>query len=148
MIAVGDHYLTDMPEVLIRASCPFGGGVGGCYEELCGVLSGAIILLGALWGRVSPAENDDLVRDLACGFRQQFIEANGSSQCRAIRDTLPDQDKRCLPVVREATRALVELIEEASREHPPERSRWGQTANDNQGGRSGGLVPRKAGTNE
>ena len=123
MIAVGDRYLSDVSETLIRVSCPFGGGVGGCYEELCGVLSGATIVLGALWGRVTAAENDDLVRDLACRFRQHFIEANGSSQCRAIRDSLPDQPKRCLPVVQEATRVLAELIEEAAKEHPPKAYR-------------------------
>lgn len=111
MIAVGDHYLNGIPEVLIRASCPFGGGVGGCHEELCGVLSGGTLMLGALRGRVSSQEDDDPLRALVCEFRQKFIALAGSSQCQAIRDSLPDVDKRCLPIIEGGTRVLVDLLE-------------------------------------
>lgn len=114
VIAVGDHYLGKTPEILQRASCPFGGGIGGCYQELCGVLSGGTLILGALCGRASSSESDEELRALGCEFRQRFIDLAGSSQCQAIRDSLPDQPKRCLPIVEEGTRLLVELLESSS----------------------------------
>jgi len=118
VIAVGDHYFGQVPELLVRASCPFGGGVGGSHQELCGVLGGGTLLLGALWGRASSAENDDFVRNLVCRFREQFIATAGNAQCQAILDGLPDEKGRCLPIVIEGTRILVKLIEEAAKEHP------------------------------
>ena len=111
MIAVGDHYLGQTPEVLLRASCPFGGGLGGGREELCGVLSGGALILGALWGRTTPAENDEALRALARRFRAWFLGRYGSAQCNAIRSQLPEMDKRCAPVVEEGARALVEMME-------------------------------------
>jgi len=111
VIAVGDHYLGKAPEVLQRASCPFGGGVGCSYQELCGVLSGGTMIIGALYGRLSSSVNDDRIRALACEFRERFIGLAGNSQCEAIRNSLPDQDKRCLPIVEGGTRILVDLLE-------------------------------------
>jgi C_GCAxxG_C_C family probable redox protein len=100
-----------LPEVLLRASCPFGGGIGGSRDELCGVLSGAIIVLGALWGRASTDEPEDLVRELACQIQREFVAYAGTSTCRPILDSLPEAEKRCLPVVLEGTRSLVKAIE-------------------------------------
>jgi len=113
VIAVGGHYLDPLPEVLVRASCPFGGGIGGSYDELCGVLSGGVIVLGALWGRVTSGEDDEWVRELACQYQEQFVAYTGTPTCQSIRDSLPDKERRCLPVVEEGARLLTEIIEKA-----------------------------------
>jgi C_GCAxxG_C_C family probable redox protein len=115
VIAVGDHLLGQAPEMLIRASCPFGGGLSGSREELCGVLSGGTLVLGALRGRLLPSENDEALRVLVRKFRERLIARYGSSLCNPIRDTMPDVDKRCAPVVEEGTRILLELLEEEKR---------------------------------
>jgi C_GCAxxG_C_C family probable redox protein len=111
VVAVGDHYFGKVPEVLLRASCPFGGGVGGCREELCGVLSGGIIILGALRGRISPTENDEAIRLTARQYRDWFIRRYGHSCCNPIRNQMPEVDKRCRPVVEEGVRELVRLLD-------------------------------------
>ena len=115
MIAVGDHYFGQVPEILLRASCPFGGGVGGCREELCGVLSGGILILGALRGRMSPTENDEGVRLQARQYRDWFIRRYGHCGCNPIRNQMPDVDKRCRSVVEEGARELVELLDSDGR---------------------------------
>jgi C_GCAxxG_C_C family probable redox protein len=112
VIAVGGHYVDPLPDVLLRVSCPFGGGIGGCQDELCGVLSGAIVVLGALWGRASRDEPEELVRELACQVQREFVAYAGTSTCRPIRDSLLVEEKRCLPVVLAGTRILVEAIEQ------------------------------------
>jgi len=100
--------------MLRRASCALGGGLGVCYQELCGVLSGGALMLGALHGRASSAESDDELRALVCELRQRFIEFAGSSQCQAIRDSLPDQPERCLPILEGGIRLLVEILESSA----------------------------------
>ncbi|MGM0400890.1 MAG: C-GCAxxG-C-C family protein [Chloroflexota bacterium] len=120
MLAVGEHYVGQVPETLVRISCPFAGGMGCDYKEACGVLSGGIIILGALWGRVSPQENDDWIQDLTCRYRDAFAEANdGTSTCQIIRDSMPEGDKRCLPIVRRGIEVLVPLIGEVLEDNPP-----------------------------
>ncbi|HHX44922.1 MAG TPA: C_GCAxxG_C_C family protein [Chloroflexi bacterium] len=110
MIAVGDHLMGQTPEVLIRASNPFGGGVGGCRQELCGVLAGAMLVLGATRGRLAPTEDDKALYDLVCRYRERFIATFGSSQCEAVRNTMPEMDKRCAAVVEGGVRLLLEML--------------------------------------
>lgn len=116
MIAVGGHYLGHVPEALIRASCPFAGGIGGCRHDLCGVLSGGVMVLGALWGRVSSAENDRFVLDLTARYRERFVGVYGTATCEAIREIARSPEDGCLPVVLEGARILAELIEKARAE--------------------------------
>lgn len=110
MIAVGDYYFGKAPEVLVRAACPLAGG-GGCgYEEMCGLLSGGMMMMGALLGRVSVEEDDEAVQALAREYRERFRALAGHTQCRAIRDSLPDVDKRCEHIVVGAVRLLLDML--------------------------------------
>lgn len=111
VIAVGGHYWGKTPELLLRASTPFGGGVGCCQEELCGALSGGVLMLGALMGRTRPTEDDERLRALVCLLRDRFRAAVGHTICNDIRNSLPEQERRCGPVVEAGVRLVVELIE-------------------------------------
>ena len=120
VIAVCDHYLGQAPDVLVRASYPFGGGVASSYEEMCGVLSGSIMALGALWGRPGTDGDPDSY-DLARQFREWFQGVHGTTCCDPIRELANRLGTGCLPVVLQGTRALVELIEATRREASSER---------------------------
>ena len=111
-ITIGDYYMAKTPEIIVRASCPFGGGVGGCRQELCGVVGGGTLILGALMGRLSPDEDDDDLYEMVCRFRDGFIEAYGTTQCEPVRDSMPEMDKRCLPVVVKGVEILLDLLDE------------------------------------
>jgi C_GCAxxG_C_C family probable redox protein len=110
-IAVGDHCFGEVPEVLLRASGPLAGGGGSCYEEMCGILSGGMMMLGALLGRTLPTEDDEAIFALAREYRDRFRALAQHTQCQAIRDTLPEKEKRCEPIVVAAVRILVEMLE-------------------------------------
>jgi len=112
MIAVGGHYMQPLADELVRASNTFGGGIGGSRKEACGALTGGIMVLGALWGRVSASENDDAVYALADTFRQRFLDEFGETLCEPLRDQQPEGEKRCAGVVERAARLLADLIEE------------------------------------
>lgn len=117
MIAVGGHYLDQVPDILIRASCPFGGGIGGSHQDICGALSGGVMVLGALWGRVTSTENDDLVLHLSSQLREGFVQVYGTSHCETIRNLARTPKDGCLPVVLQGARMLTEIIERAVAEH-------------------------------
>ena len=111
MIAVGDHYFGKVPEVLLRASGPLAGGGGSCYEEMCGLLSAGMMMLGALLGRTEYTEDDERIFSLTREYRDRFRALAGCTQCQAIRDTLPEKEKRCEPIVVGSVRILVEMLE-------------------------------------
>ncbi len=110
MIAVGGHYLEPLPGLLVRAACPFGGGIGGSHQELCGALAGGVIVLGALYGRETSAVDDTRVQALAAEFRERFQAHFKDTRCQSIRDRWRDPAQGCLPVVLEAVELLLDLL--------------------------------------
>ncbi|MGI6367179.1 MAG: C-GCAxxG-C-C family protein [Anaerolineae bacterium] len=128
VMAVGGFYLDPYPDLLTRVACPFGGGVGGCRDELCGLVSGATIVLGALWGRTSYAEDDKWLYEVVCACRNRFIETNGTSLCRPLRDHYAVDGGRCGPLVEQATRDLVLLIEQTAQANPAAAARLARRA--------------------
>ncbi|NLT73081.1 MAG: C_GCAxxG_C_C family protein [Chloroflexi bacterium] len=117
------HYLDPFPAEIAQISCPFGGGVGGCRDELCGLLSGAVVALGALWGRQSCEEDDKWLYEVVCEYRDGFIQDNGTSVCRPLRDYYAQDGGRCGPLVADATRKLIELIERVAEQRPEAAAR-------------------------
>ncbi len=111
MIAVGDYLYGKCPELLVRVSNPFGGGVALTREEVCGVLSGSVMILGTLRGRVSPTEDDKPFYAEVAGFRERFLALAGSTKCRPIFEGFPEKQKRCQPIVVAGTRLLMEMLE-------------------------------------
>jgi C_GCAxxG_C_C family probable redox protein len=102
----------ELPEVALRMSTPFGGGVGRC-EDICGALSGAVMGLGAQLGRTQG--DDDRFRSYAAAreLRTNFIRKFGSSSCQELNRgdfSSPEHEVRCkritLESVRMAHRAL------------------------------------------
>ena len=78
-------------DTALRISAGFGGGVGR-LREVCGAVSGMLMVLGALYGYDDPGEKDRakkahyaMVQELAGAFR----ERNGSIICREILKNPP-----------------------------------------------------------
>jgi C_GCAxxG_C_C family probable redox protein len=111
VLAVGEYLWGECPDLLRRASHPFGGGLGSSKEEICGVLSGGALVLGAWKGRATPGEDDKAFYALLRQFRERFLERAGSTQCKVIFDGFPEKTKRCWPLVVEGTRLLLEMME-------------------------------------
>ena len=71
------------PERLFAAAGSFGGGVGGSHEELCGAVSGGLLVLGLLFPH-TQAEDREAKREifgLAKQFCQRFFETFGHTRC-------------------------------------------------------------------
>ena len=118
------------PHLAARLSSPFGGGMGR-QREVCGAVSGMLMVAGILYGYEDPGEDDTvkkahykLVQEL-CG---KFREEAGSIICRELLDNPPSAptpsprtaeyyaSRPCARFVMLAARILEEYIAE----HPVE----------------------------
>ena len=124
--------LTGLDEATaLKISAPFGGGIGR-MREVCGAVSGMLMVVGLLYGYTDPGEKDvnkrehyQLVQQLAGQFRGEV----GSIVCRDILknpSTDPNPTPRtaefyktrpCVRMVMTAARILDEYIDT----HPVER---------------------------
>ena len=86
MLAVGEHLLGEIDDQTLRMTTAMGGGVGLTQQELCGALSSGVLLIGALYGRTTSAEDDAQCAQIAAHYRQRFLEEFGSTRCQDIRD--------------------------------------------------------------
>ena len=90
-VAVAFCDVTGMdPKLAARMAAPFGGGMGR-MREVCGAVSGMLMVLGNLYGYDTPdsdtvkKEHYALVQELAGKFREE----NGSIICREILKNPP-----------------------------------------------------------
>lgn len=117
------------PQYAARLSSSFGGGMGR-MREVCGAVSGMLMVAGLLYGYGTPGDDESkrahykLVQELAGKFR----ERNGSIICREILKN-PPSDPSPTPrtaefyKTRPCTRMVVcaaELLDEYIAAHPLE----------------------------
>jgi len=112
MLAVGGHVLGEIDARTMRMASVFGGGVGSTLEEMCGALSAGVMVIGALHGRSSPAEDEQLARQLVTTYRERFQAQFGSTQCSRVRQQFlaPDGSTACAPVVEGAAAILLQML--------------------------------------
>lgn len=112
LLAVGEQVGPPFEPALVRLSTGFGGGIGRSREEVCGALSGGVMLIGLLYGRETPGEDHSRCTSLCQGWREAFRQHFGASQCRPIYDRFhePDGSGTCAPVAGEAAALLVTFL--------------------------------------
>ena len=118
------------PDYAARLSSSFGGGMGR-MREVCGAVSGMLMVLGLLYGYTDPGEEDCVKREhykAVQALAAQFREDTGSIICREIlknpaADPNPSprtaeyyQKRPCARMVMTAARLLDAFIAE----HPLE----------------------------
>ena len=118
------------PGMAAKMSSSFGGGMGR-LREVCGAVSGMLMVLGLLYGYDDPGEKDRAKKAhyaLVQEFAGKFRERNGSIICREILKN-PPSDPRPTPRTAEfyknrpCTRMVVcaaELLDEYIAAHPLE----------------------------
>lgn len=82
---------TGLPPELLFAAGAFGGGVGGSHQELCGAVSGALLVLGALFPHTQgeDLEAKRTIYRLAKEFRRRFSEVFGLTRCGELLRARP-----------------------------------------------------------
>jgi len=114
VLAVGEYLLGQVDDRLLRIATGLGGGVGGTHQELCGALSGGVLLIGALHGRIQPDEDDSQCMRLVTCYRKHFAQELGSTNCGSLRESGygSEGSTPCSVLVEQATRVLLEVLAE------------------------------------
>jgi len=84
ILAVGEEVIDDFDPSMCRLATGFRGGFGACRDEICGAISGSVMVIGALHGRSDPKTGTAECDALVVGIRRQFIERFGSTCCRDL----------------------------------------------------------------
>jgi len=114
MLAVGGQVLPELHPQWVRMTTGFAGGVGGTHQELCGALSGGIMVIGGLHGRNSVEEDGSRALELATRYRERFLADLGETRCGPLRELVhaPSGPGSCSLVVERAARILLDLLSE------------------------------------
>jgi C_GCAxxG_C_C family probable redox protein len=114
----------------LKISCGFGAGMGR-RQEVCGAVSGAILLIGCKHGKTIREDNaaNDLTYKLVRELSEKFIARHGSISCKELLGCnllTPEgqqfykenncRDLKCVPYVHDAAE-LAEAILMKDRDH-------------------------------
>ena len=115
LLAVGGHYLGDVTPQAVRMSSPFAGGVGSSRMDLCGALTGGLMVIGGLTGREDASVKDERCQVLAAEFRTEFLRAFGWLKCGDLKANWIGTagQESCRALVEKAAGVLVGVIEAA-----------------------------------
>ena len=118
LLTVGEHVLDDLEPRCVRMATGLAGGLGDTQQEMCGALSGGVLVIGGLLGRISLSESDRPALTLATRYRRRFLAEFGGTQCARLRETVvyaPGGLGSCAVLVERAATILLELLAEADK---------------------------------
>ena len=106
------------PEQVMAAMSGFGGGVGGSHCELCGAVSGGVLVLSLLYPQTDGADKAGKVAVYAKAkeFRRRFEEVFGLTRCGDLLRARPgvtekNPASRCLGVTAHCDNMIVTAVE-------------------------------------
>ena len=85
MLAVGELLLDGVDERTQKMTTGFSGGIGRKERDMCGGFSAGVMLIGALYGRTKPDQEEEPCMRLCTNFRDRFVEAFGTLNCHELR---------------------------------------------------------------
>jgi C_GCAxxG_C_C family probable redox protein len=101
-----------LPEVALKISTPFGGGVGRC-EDICGALSGSVMGIGAALGRNDANGDKWTSYNATKKLYEQFTKEFGSPSCKQLKQgdfKSREHEARCKNFTLEAVRMSYRIL--------------------------------------
>jgi C_GCAxxG_C_C family probable redox protein len=99
----------------VKLASGFGGGMGHA-GDVCGALSGAIMVLGAFKGRPhTPEGSREEIYGLSKGFHTAFVEKFGATDCDVLRKFdfgTREQGINCLKLISSTAELLGDFLVE------------------------------------
>ncbi len=92
----------------------FGGGVGQTFSQLCGVISGGLIVIGHFHGRREQGASWEDASQLGNQLVKRFVALHGTCHCGALRERFGEVEQmdRCRDLVRSGTVGLLTILEQ------------------------------------
>ncbi len=94
----------------------FGGGVGGTRQELCGALSGGVMVIGTHLAPQHPGSDEERMRQAVNRYRARFVDEIGPTQCAALRNGFygAEGQEPCSVLVKRVVRILLQILDDTS----------------------------------
>jgi C_GCAxxG_C_C family probable redox protein len=111
LVGVGSLRFPLNPQT-IKMSTGFAGGIGSTKAELCGALSGGVMVIGGLYGRTDPKVSDEKCQQLCAEYQRRFEKEFGCMQCAELKANWvgkPGQE-RCVQLVEKAAGILLDVL--------------------------------------
>jgi C_GCAxxG_C_C family probable redox protein len=125
LVVFADDFDLDR-DTALRIACGMGGGMGRT-DQMCGAVTGAIMVLGLRYGMTDPARQEDKLDTYGKvkQFMERFIQCHESVGCTDLigcnlstpeglerSQTENLADTICPPLVEDAVRILEEMLQE------------------------------------
>ncbi len=106
--AANDYYQLNLSDDVLRSGAGFGGGI---FEgHLCGIISGAIIVLSILFKEQYSGEEKTL--ELAAAeFKRSFREKYSKLECNYLVETNNNRENRCNTMIIQGVEILQKVID-------------------------------------
>ena len=95
---------------------PFGGGFAESFAEVCGVVSGSMLVIGCCHGRNEQGASWNKAADLGREFIEIFRSAHGTLNCGKLVGQVNEEEQmnHCRNIVRSGAICLMEVLGKAS----------------------------------
>ena len=99
----------------MRLVTGLGGGIGCSYQDVCGAVSGGVLLIGHLFGRTRANDDDTKCMELATRYKERFSQHFGWARCKDLREHGYGSDNPipCATLVEQAVPIFFDVIDEA-----------------------------------
>lgn len=114
VISLGKYYFKEIRPDWIKIANPFAGGIACTQQEVCGALSGGVMIIGLLYGRTQEDQNDQRCLQLAKIYREAFIQKFGHPHCGDLQKEKYGSAPGHIPcsvLVSDAATLLLKLLE-------------------------------------
>lgn len=111
-LCVGERLLKQVDPIQQRIATGFAGGFGCTHQEVCGALSGGVMILGLMYGRSSSDQDESQCMHLVERFWKLFGENFGTTRCQLLREKGFGSDgiKPCCELVIGSIRLLRSIL--------------------------------------
>lgn len=110
-----EFYDFRLPPQALKMATPFGAGIGAA-KCTCGSITGAIMVLGVLRGRLKADEDFEEVFGLSSALHSRFVKRFKHPCCRILTKKVewgaPEHHEYCVRFVRGAVEILQDLLDE------------------------------------
>lgn len=113
-LAFRERVAPDLNPDVVRMATPFGSGIGGAGCA-CGALTGAVMILGILKGRVTPDVPRKEPYALANEFHNSFKSRFGATCCRVLKKNQSGagiKGATCAEIISGTEELLLQLLDE------------------------------------
>lgn len=107
LYSANDEYNLGIDSNGLRLAAGFGGGMA--VEDVCGALTGAVMVLGNMFVEVRGHESDR-IKTLTKEYIERFNEKLKTINCKELKALYRDDDKRCSDIIMAAGKILDAII--------------------------------------